>query len=77
MHIQKLFVYLGLLDLAGCSTIISEYIAGQQSFSYEYIASSDELIGLGFQKSNYCLKQGQTCIGYLTAKPLTDNSPVA
>jgi pimeloyl-ACP methyl ester carboxylesterase len=77
MHIKKLFVFLGLLGLlglTGCSTIISEYISGQQSFSYEHIASSDELIRLGFQKSNYCLKQDEACISYLTAEPLTDKS---
>ena len=75
MHIKKLFVFFGLLVflcLTGCSTLIATYISGQQSFSYEHIAGRDELIRLGFQTSNYCLKENQTCMSYLTAEPLTD-----
>ena len=74
MPLEKLFVLFGLLSLTGCSAVISEYISGQQSFSYEHLASSDELIRLGFQQLNYCPGQDQTCISYLTAEPLTDKS---
>ena len=74
MRLEKLIVLFGLLSLTGCSVIISKYISGQQSFSYEHLARGDELAGLGFQKSNYCLDQNQTCISYLTAEPLTDSS---
>lgn len=74
MQIEKLFVLLGLWALTGCSAFVSQYISGQQSFSYEHLASSDELIRLGFQKSNYCPDRNQACISYLTAEPLTDMS---
>ena len=74
MRIEKLIVLFGLLGLPGCSATISEYISGQQSFSYEHLASSDELVRLGFRKSHYCPDQNQTCISYLTADPLTDVS---
>ena len=74
MRVEKLILLFGLLGLTGCSATISEYISGQQSFSYEHLASSDELVRLGFQNSNYCLDQNQTCISYLSAEPLTDAS---
>ena len=61
-----------ILPLAGCSSAISSYIASQQSFGYEQIASRETLREQGFYESEFCSKKTELCISYLTAKPLFD-----
>lgn len=72
MNIKIFPLFIIFINLAGCSTLVSEYISTQQSFDYENVASKDGLVEQGFVKSKYCSNQEQTCMSYLSAKPLTN-----
>ena len=72
MRMIKILLFVVSFGLTGCSTIVSEFISGQQSFGYEHLASRDGLKKLGFSKSRFCLQDNQTCMSYLTAEPLPD-----
>lgn len=70
--IYTIILFFCAIVLVGCSSVISSYIASQQSFEYHQIASGETLTQQGFSKSEFCSTVTGSCLSYLTAKPLSD-----
>lgn len=75
--ILRSFLFIFIFSLAGCSSAISGYISSQQSFGYEQIASRETLREQGFSQSVFCSMKTDSCISYLTAKPLSDKQKLS
>ncbi|MEP4484985.1 MAG: alpha/beta fold hydrolase [Halioglobus sp.] len=70
--ICKIVLFVCATTLAGCSSAVSSYISGQQSFEYDPIISRETLAQQGFSKSEFCSAVTGSCLSYLAATPLSD-----